>query len=302
MATLYVIAGKIYDTDGTTVLSNIRVRVRNESTGDTSSAQNTNSAGEYAFNLADEIDFPNAWTVGDVVTAFVVYNQYEGSTSHTTTSGSGGTTTLNITLSTPTISALRYFTVGDFYKFFNLTATEIPTLHIVSVGSGIEKQIDEELGMRFDGSNTVTQEYHDARGLNHGHRDFFVKHIPIQSLTTVQSTQSSEDTSPTWDTLTVTTNYIADNDTGRISIIDDSYVPPRRRAGFRVTYTYGYSSVPADIKRLGILMAGKTLMNSAVAKANVSGRDNFAPSVLSALDAEINIIKARYRMAKISTI
>lgn len=301
MPTLYVVAGKVFDTDGTTAKADVNVRVRNETTGDTSAAQTTNAQGEYAVNLASDSDFPNGWTVGDVVTAFVIYQQVEGSASHTTVAGSGGVTDLNITLSTVTISSLRYFTVGEFYRNFNLGPVDIPAEHIVTIGLGVEKQIDNELKTRFDNANTVTLEYHDANGP--GHRDFFTQFTPIQSITTFQTTQSSEgNSSPTWDTLTETTHYLLDKETGRLAVIDDTKVPPVRRGGARVTYTYGYSSVPADAKRLAILMTGKFLMNSSVVKATISGRDNFNPQTLNALDSEINLIKSRYRKLSITTI
>ncbi len=303
MPTLYVVAGKIYDTDGTTAMSNIAVRARNETTGESSQTQYTSTAGEFAFNLADSVDFPSGWTVGDVITVFVLYNQYEGSVSHTTTTGSGGVTNLSITLAVVTVSSLRYFTVGNFYRYFNLTTTDIPTQHIVTIGKGVEAQIDGELGQRFDGSNAVTLEYHDSNGIGAGNRDFFSKFKPIQTITSLKVSLDDEDVAGTsYTTLTEATHYICDKITGRFSIIDDDYLPTNRRAGVQMNYTYGYSSVPEDVKRLAILMTGSFMMKSSVIKANTSGRDNFSPSVLNALDAEINLIKIRYRHFRMTVV
>ena len=91
--------------------------------------------------------------------------------------------------------------------------------------------------------------------------NYFLENIPVISITTLETTQDVEGTTtPTYDTLTEETHYLKTLKTGRISLVDSSYFPQvNRRNGFRATYTYGYSSIPRDIRRLAILMTCRDL-------------------------------------------
>lgn len=144
----YIVNGTLFDIDGSTTLANVKVTVRNERTNKTLS-QNTNSSGEYGFDLAN---LENGYSDGDVITLFTLYTNYEDTETHVVVQANGGVA-LNLTLvEVPASDTLRYFTVQDFYDFHHLLVggENTPlTKEVVNVGTMVEEEIDEVCSTRF---------------------------------------------------------------------------------------------------------------------------------------------------------
>jgi len=300
MVILYPINGTVYDTDGTTELANITVTLRNERTNETINVD-TNSSGQYILecnNLASE------FADGDVVTIFVVYSNKEDYEEHTIVSSNGGAT-VNLTLSTvPASDTLKYFTVQDYLTFFGLSAGNegVPlTNEIVAVGTMVEKEIEELTKSEFSVvTNTVTDEYHDA--VSDFQVDWFTKYKPIVSITSFYVNSAEEDETASWTELTEANNQIkVDLETGRIRITGDldddsqSNYPEPGVKQVKLTYTYGRSSVPKDIKKLAILMTARDFIKGAVAKALMRGQDSFKTDHYTVLDSQIESLLNRYK-------
>ena len=159
----YIIQGIVYDTDGTTTLSNVRVTARNERTSQTIS-QNTNASGEYQLDLAN---LSNGYSNGDIITIYVIFTNLEDFIEHIVVESEGGATSQNLTLvEVPASDQLRYFTVQDYYDFFHLTAgaEDTPlTNEVVKVGVMVEEEIDRECSTRFsDGQMEIEVDDCDA--------------------------------------------------------------------------------------------------------------------------------------------
>jgi len=71
MPTPYPISGIVYDVDGSTGLANAKVIIQNLRTLDRASTT-TASDGSYAFDLANEADFPNGYVDGDDLIFYAV--------------------------------------------------------------------------------------------------------------------------------------------------------------------------------------------------------------------------------------
>lgn len=277
----------VYDTDGSTVLANITVRIRNENTNDTASAV-TNSSGQVIFNLAN---LTNGWSVGDILSYYVLYKGYEAQESFSLTDTGGTTVTLTLT-AVSVAPSLRYFTVQEFLDTFNLATYDADSENglrpetIVKVGESIEEHIDQVTNRRWDDNDgdysTVTNEYHNADGspstwpesvgsANVSSQNlFFTRKTPIQSLTTFQVNKNSPNSSPNWTTLTESDYEIKVRGAiGRIEITDSADYPAAGKDQVRITYTYGESSVPADIKRLAILMTAKAFAGQELQRMNI---------------------------------
>ena len=303
MANPYVIAGKVYDTDGTTILANIKVTARNERTNKLLTCV-TNSAGEYAF---DASNFEGSYVNGDIVTVFIIYSNSEDYEEHTIDVSAGGISTLDLTLVVvPASGALRYVTVQEFYDYFHLTVggegTPL-TNEIVAVGILVEDEIDRMCNQKFDTDDgdyyTVTDEYHDA--VSKYQADWFLEKTPLISITTFKVNSAEENDTASWTTLTEVANQIkVDKRTGRIRItgdVDDdstSNYPEPGVKQIKVTYTYGQST-PRDIKKLTILMMAKDLMQGTVARALFRGQDSFKTDHYNVFDTQIKSILSRYR-------
>ena len=71
--TSFPISGTVYEADSTTVLANAKVTIRNESSNAILSV-NSDSGGRYRFDCAN---FSGGWNHNDVITVFVIYQNYK---------------------------------------------------------------------------------------------------------------------------------------------------------------------------------------------------------------------------------
>jgi len=293
----FVINGTVYDTSST-ALANVKVTLRNERTNETIN-QNTNSSGQYVLDCAN---LTGGWSDGDTITVYVIYTNYEDYEEYVIVESDGGKE-LDLTLvAVPAADTLKYFTVQDFFDFFNLTSGNegVPlTNQIVEIGTMIEKEIDETCQSEFSTTTTVTQEYHDAKDFQ---KDWFLEKTPVLSVTTLEVNTAEDGNATSWVTLTEASYQFEVNlDTGRIRLtgtVGDATTPVYPEPGtrqMRVTYTYGRTAVPKDIKKLAILMTARDLLQGAVGRAFMRGQDTFTSTQFTVYDSQIERILARHR-------
>lgn len=299
MATLpFPIDGTVYDTDGTTALASVKVTIRNERTNETLS-DTTDSAGAYTLDCAN---LASQYANGDTISIFVIYTTYEDYEERVIDVDDGGLT-VNLTLTAvPASDSLKYFTVQSFFDYFNLTAGDegVPlTNQIVSTGTMVEADIDDICQSEFSTSTTITQEYHDVEDFQD---DWFLEKTPVLSVTTLQVNTAEDGTADSWVTLTEAAyQFEISLDTGRIRLtgkVDDETTPAYPESGIkqmRVTYTYGKTSVPGDIKQLAILMTAAEFAKAAVGRALFRGQDSFKTDHYNVFDKKIDKILAKYR-------
>jgi len=85
-----------------------------------------------------------------------------------------------------------------------------------------------------------------------------------------------------------------DPNTGRCTVNSDLSSITSGARMIKATYTYGHTSVPEDIRQLTILMIVRDLMRAGVARALISGRDEFSGVDVTRLDEEIKEIFSRW--------
>ena len=85
-----------------------------------------------------------------------------------------------------------------------------------------------------------------------------------------------------------------DTETGRVRITDSADYPEKGSNQIKINYTYGYSSIPGDLRRLAILMVARHFMLTGVGKSVTAGRE-FTPN-LNILDNEIKRITNKYQV------
>ena len=266
----------LYDTDGTTVAVSKLVTARNETTNETIN-NTTNGSGQTILNIGN---LASGYSDGDVITIYSVDGSNTVYTTHIVDISAGSFTTslTYIDTSVADSTELRYFTATEFREFYCLTAYNassapegIKTVQIERIGEGVEGEIDRIIQQKFDdndGSNyTSTNEYHNA--IDMYQKDYFSDWGPILSVSKFEVNEEAEGLTPTWNDLVEkgTQYYSVDLETGRFRIEDSIYYPLRGARQVRLTYTYGASSVPKDIKRLAMLMTGRE-MGSANLVAN----------------------------------
>jgi len=110
---------------------------------------------------------------------------------------------------------------------------------------------------------------------------------------------------PTFHVLQFRADWNIDNDTGAIQLlhvnaVDRSdmaqtvYPPHRIQNRVRLTYKYGWASVPEDVKRLAFLIVASELRNMNILKSHISGIDGFQPMGQAEITNQIQRIKNRY--------
>ena len=191
-----VIGTTVYDSDGTTALSSISIRYRNERTNELYPLTvTTNSEGKAAISCSN---FVNGWAVDDKITIFVLYNNYEDY--ETVTAIDGGITKNLILQAIATSDSLRYFSVQDLYDYTGLLTTDVAPEKVINVGTAMETEIDNLCGQKFDNNDgsyySVTEEYSDVR--NNWQQDYWTKWVPIYSVSKFEVNEQPSNIQPNW--------------------------------------------------------------------------------------------------------
>uniref|UniRef100_A0A6M3JYH9 Uncharacterized protein n=1 Tax=viral metagenome TaxID=1070528 RepID=A0A6M3JYH9_9ZZZZ len=304
----------LYDTDGSTVQVSKLITARNETTAETIS-ETTDGSGQVILDLAN---LTSSYTNSDVITIYSVDGDKTVYVQHTvdTSVGSYTTSLTYIDTSVTDSTELRYFTASEFREFFNMdsyNATSSPagikTEQIERIGVGVELEIDRITRSKFDDNSgsyyTATNEYHDAKWLSQ--RDFFSKYGPIVSVTKFEVNSEAEGETADWTNLAESdySDYWSyDADTGRFRIENSAYYPPKGPKQVRLTYTYGVSSTPKDIKHLAMLMTAREmatagLMSLAIKGTQMEGSGG-SINILQSMDRQIERL-LNIRMRTIAT-
>lgn len=151
----------------------------------------------------------------------------------------------------------------------------IPNRTVQQIIDDKTKQIDERTETTFDGVATTTDVY-DGTGLRDDFYPLFNR--PVDSVDTVRVNDASSGDSDDWVTQTEgrDEDYIVIKDIGLRWINNETH-PTKDVANLEVTYDYGYSGIPDDIKRLCITMTARHLFRENIISANTEGINEFDP-------------------------
>lgn len=291
----YIVYGTVYNTDGTTGIgSGVTITIRNETNNETQTTT-TDSNSRYIFDAAN---FASGYLATDTFTVFVIYTNLEGSGTVTVASD---THTLNITLtSVTTNTAINYTTIQKVWdQLGGLTSSDISARRVLDAIQRSEREIEDFAQTKFV-STTVTQEIYDwneyttwkspemlrtfngtdrydYRYINYNNK-IKLKKSPIISITTLQRNTASSDSTDSWSTLTEQTgtggDYTFEANTAIVSFQQNW--PRYGQRAMRVTYVYGYSSVPKSIERLTTLLAAKEILLSQMNNSLFTSSDSFS--------------------------
>jgi hypothetical protein len=154
----------------------------------------------------------------------------------------------------------------------------------------------DELILKNTGRNFVATtgctEYIDVEEYE---TEFFLKNRPVNSISSVNINTVDATTAPSWFALTegLGGDYLMDYDLGKITFINN--FPYHGYSQLKVIYNYGYTTTPAMVKELSILMTLRQMQNSAIYKSVFRGFDNFTPVKLAEIDARIQELTSKLR-------
>jgi len=280
----YPINGTITAVDLST--PSTKVVLRNDRTGETTSTT-SNASGQY---LLDAGNFTSGYMTSDRVTIVIGYGDEEGEGSILLSSD---THTIDITLTTIADSTdTTYCTIQDVLdELGDKTTDDISYERVRKIILRSEAEIDEVSGTKFS-STTVTDEIHDynqytswasPEGLNFPRRPGFGSNnrgdsigpasandsirtdkYPLISVTSLYKNVGADYQADNWNELDEQTgsggDFVKDLTTGVIMFVAGG--PNYGRRQLKVTYVYGYSSVPKTVERLCILLSIRDVLNS----------------------------------------
>ncbi len=320
-----------------TVRANIQVVCRNENTNQ-SQILESNDSGEVIFNLGDTEFFSKGWNVGDRVSVNSLYLGFEQSFSLTipalgttiSVKDKSGTTVgsfvggqgitfpkgIFILIEKAVLPALRYYTPQEWLDYFNMVDTNtdsengIDLLQLTRIGESVEQEIDSETNTKFDSNDGSfyspsaieggeSPEYHDAKYIHQN--VYFTDFVPINTLTTFEINQVAEGGAPSWESITEADNEISvDKHTGRIKIINSGKYAETGARHVRITYVFGRSSVPKDIRMLAIVETGRRIMGSTFIKKKIRKFDETTFPDLNEFNTFRRRIIQKYKNVRIS--
>ena len=186
-----------------------------------------------------------------------------------------------------TLTTAGAATVSGGYLWIDYNHGVIPNSVMVDLISSGDKEIERRLGRNFN-SNSAEVDYFSV---DSGETEFFLRHYPVLSVSSVEVNESDVTDTPSWTTLSagmgndyLITDY--DKEIGRIRIIDNK--PSEGTDNLKVTYDWGYTSVPYPAKATSILMTIKSLMDNPVfQKSLLEGQDTFVGLRTDQIENEI---------------
>ena len=282
-------------TESSVGVDTITVKIRNNTTNNVGTAT-TNSSGLYLIDLSDDNYFPKGYAVGDQITVYTIYSNFEGEETLTLASNVYGYQQ-DVTLSAVTDSELIYYcSVQNVYdELDEKTATDISTTRIVNAIQRAEGLIDLKTGTAFkevtvtdethtvdrysidispDALDTYASAYNLRRDTWFGATSNRVKtnYTPIVSITSLSLNAAGFNAADSWTEKTEQTGsggdyLIEDADAGIIDFI--TTFPRIGKRSWKITYVYGYDRDSTDrhviailkcVERLTILLACKSII------------------------------------------
>jgi hypothetical protein len=167
---------------------------------------------------------------------------------------------------------------------------DLPDSMIQQMISSSDSLIDTETGRSFS-QNTANIEY---LNVEESQRVFFLKNYPVITLSSVEVNTEVQTSAPNWSASAsgLGNDYIANSEDlviGRIRFIDN--FPNQGEDNLKVTYDYGYSTVPPLAQELSTLLTLRQMANSSVYKSIFKGHDNFTPVRLDEINNRIEELK-----------
>lgn len=165
---------------------------------------------------------------------------------------------------------------------------------VSSIISDVEKDIDKKTGTTFDGTVQLTDEVYN--GNDRYDKQYLFRKQPVTSISSVEVNVAELGEVDDWKSRTEGRgeDYLV-QDHGVLFMSNEAAPDPYPHS-LRVTYSYGYSSVPGTIRELTLQMTIDRMMNNQVLAANIKGKDNFDPETVSLLNKDLGENISSYRI------
>jgi len=190
------------------------------------------------------------------------------------------TTSYTIDLDDGDISSLTLASDSSLTADYNYA--DLPDSHIQDVLNQADEFLTSSTGRVF--ATTTTTEYLDVE--NGTQDEYFLKHWPISTISSLQINTEDVTDTPSWSSSTqgLGNDFIANDEdllAGKFRVIDN--FPNKGKDIIKVTYVHGYTTVPYRAKELATLLAQGVLVRSTV----YQGRDDSSPINLDVVEKRV---------------
>jgi len=271
--TSYLLIGTVTDSNSAAISGG--TVVARDTNLDQSTTAVTNSSGQYVIDLAN---LTSQWTAGDTVVVSIDWGN-EDAEEVVVLATSPTTQNLQTAVKTVSTGTPTYCSVQDVYdELDGKTSTDISTTRVTNAILRAEALIDRRTGTSWK-INTVTNETHSFHRYNawgtveEGLRSDIssttfdtvrLNHYPIVSITSLSKNGAGTGSADSWTALTEQSgsggDYEVNYDTGDVTFIKS--FPRQGLRAWKASYTYGASTVPADVERLAILLAVRQVLTT----------------------------------------
>ena len=289
-----IIYGQV--TESSTGVDTITIKIRNETTNDVASFE-TNSNGLFVMDLSDSNNYPNGWAIGQQITIYTIFKNFEGQETFTILSLVYGYEQDIAITSAADSELIDYCSPQQVYNELDgKTASDISTDRIIDAIRWAEGTIDQKTGTFFR-QVTITDEVHevsrnsietspvflDTISPPVGRTDYWRSGIlnrvrtnfsPIVSVTSLSRNAAALNVADSFTALTQQTGsggdyIVAEADAGIIDFLND--FPRFGERSWKITYVVGYDRDSTDrevtsllkaVERLTILLASKSIITT----------------------------------------
>ena len=163
---------------------------------------------------------------------------------------------------------------------------DLPDSYIQDVLNQADEFLTSSTGRIF--ATTTTTEYLDVESSTQD--EYFLKHWPITTISSLQINLNSPTDTPSWSSSTqgLGNDFLTNDEdllAGKFRVIDN--FPSIGKDSIKVTYIHGYATTPYRVKELATLLAQGVLVRSTVYQTIYQGRDNSSPINLDVVEKRV---------------
>jgi len=244
-ATPYPVSGTLYDTDGSTALSNVKIVLTNVN-DNTELTTTTDSSGGFMFDLAN---LSGAYSNDDEIALYAAYGRYYDEHIFTVDVTVGMAINEDLTLETVIAPSPVYASVADIRGFTKAGTDEYDDDNLYNMIQRATNWIDEMTGRTWKGTQTETDNYYDGDDTD----ILWLSKPDVQSVTELSVDTSK---SGTYTSMDVDDDiFVKDNNYIVINNINASITTfPAGVDTIKVSYTWGFSRATESVRILCILI------------------------------------------------
>ncbi|MDY6788796.1 MAG: hypothetical protein SVV03_02425 [Candidatus Nanohaloarchaea archaeon] len=184
---------------------------------------------------------------------------------------------------------------------YKVPPVKIPNRRVVDFIRQASSRIDNRTETTFDGLETGYTEVLDGKGT--GTAFYPLEKRPVDNIQSLKVNRADLGDADDFETLTEgrAADFIQEDNIG-FRFTSSSVAAEKEPENIEVTYDYGFTNIPDEIKELCIGLVIKKFFQNNVIEEGIEGRDDFNPNIKGGFLNDLEDIFDRYSVEKYSTV